>query len=406
MAAEFLGNTSALGKSENPAAGVAPGLSSAPARPVLGGTVNFPVCLAPMVGLSHVALRLLVRRYLPAGAKTIWPTEMLNSKRLPSEDLGATAETLRAPGESELVPQILGNEEDDIAASIAALVRWGADGIDINMGCPVRKALRHNYGVALMGDPTYAAEVVGMAARAARTHSPNANSRSELPVSVKLRAGFQSDSGYLTDFVQGLEAKGAGWIALHPRQAAQKRRGSADWSQITLVREKVRLPVIGNGDVQTASDVRRMRGETGCDMVMVGRALTARPWLMWQLGEELGWPPPPGFEGRACPRTPEEEGREFGEALFYFVECLETYFPESMEAGGLRTGALSCTPSGTQPGLKRLNFHLRNAHPWLEFGHALAASLSRAHDYAGAKTRVREFFSQPQRMSAETELRY
>ncbi|UXR65007.1 tRNA-dihydrouridine synthase family protein [Bdellovibrio bacteriovorus] len=146
-------------------------------RPVLGGKVNFPLCLAPMVGLTHVALREVMREYLPSDAYTIWPTEMLNSRRVPGENLETTPETMRSPDENGLVPQILGNEEGPIAESVKRLIEWGAEAIDINMGCPVQKALKHNYGVALMGDPTYAAEVVRMTVK-----------NSTVPVSVKLRA--------------------------------------------------------------------------------------------------------------------------------------------------------------------------------------------------------------------------
>src|SRR5665213_1694659 len=190
-------------------------------RPLLGGKVNFPVCLAPMVGLSHVALRLMVKRYLPEGAITPWPTEMLSSWKLPREILGETVETFRDADEYPLVPQILGNEEGPIAESVRRLVDWGAAGIDINMGCPVKKALRHNYGVALMGDPEYASEVVRMTVR-----------NSKVPVSVKLRAGIQKDMEFLLRFTKGLEDAGAAWITLHPRVGEQKRRGAADWSQI------------------------------------------------------------------------------------------------------------------------------------------------------------------------------
>lgn len=245
-------------------------------RPILPGQVNFPVSLAPMVGMSHVALRSLVRRYLPEGARTFWPTEMLSSWKLRREELGATPETLKLENESELVPQILGNEEEPIREAVAKLVQWGAVGIDINMGCPVSKALRHNYGVALMGDADYAAEVVRMTVK-----------HSGVPVSVKLRAGLQNDMDFLLKFTKGLELAGASWITLHPRVGAQKRRGAADWSQIKKVRENLTIPVVGNGDVQTADDVFEIMNSTGCDAVMVGRALAARPWLLWQVGEGL-----------------------------------------------------------------------------------------------------------------------
>ena len=339
-------------------------------RPVLDGRANFPVCLAPMVGLSHVALRLMVQRYLPKGAITIWPTEMLNSRKLPLENVGQTFETFRHPSEVGLVPQILGNEADPIGLAVARLTDWGAEGVDINMGCPVRQALRHNYGVALMGDPEYAAKVVEVTVAA-----------TSLPVSVKLRAGLQNDDGYLLNFVAGLEQAGAAWLCLHPRQAEQARRGHADWGQILKVREKVKCAVIGNGDIQTVDDVFAMNQKTNCDMVMVGRALTARPWLLWQVAERLGYDVP------SAPHSPEEEGAEFGRAVLYFLEKIVEYFP-------------------AEAGLKRINFYLRNAHPWLEFGHALAASVSRAKTYQDVRERIDLFFSVPQSMSARTELRY
>jgi tRNA-dihydrouridine synthase B len=343
-------------------------------RPLLGGVVNFPVCLAPMVGLSHVALRLLVRRYTPGAATSMWPTEMLSSWRLPKETLGETEETLKAD-EFPLVPQILGNEEGPIALSVRKLEDWGAAGIDINMGCPVKKALKHNYGVALMGDADYAAEVVRMTVKNAR-----------VPVSVKLRAGLQKDEEFLLRFVRGLQDAGCAWITLHPRLGEQKRRGTADWSQIARVREALHIPVIGNGDVQCAEDVFSLLQISGCDAVMVGRALAARPWLMWQVGEQLGFAPPPEFVGRTAPSTPYDEGAEYGRALAYFIATLEHYF-------------------AFEGGAKRLRFHLRMTCGWLEFGHALMAALSRGHTYAELRESAERFFSVPQRMVSRTSLR-
>ncbi len=345
-----------------------------PSRPLLAGAVNFPVCLAPMVGLSHVALRLLVQAYTPPQVCTPWPTEMLSSWRLPKEKLGATFETFKG-NESPLVPQILGNEEGPIAESALKLIEWGAAGLDINMGCPVSKALRHNYGVALMGDASYAAEVVRMTVR-----------HSSVPVSVKLRAGLQNNEAYLLDFVRGLEDAGAAWITLHPRLGEQKRRGRADWSQIRRVREHLKIPVIGNGDVQCDEDVWTMLEGTGCDSVMVGRALAARPWLMWQVGERLGFGPPVGRDGERAPQTPEEEGREYGRACLQLVQVLEQYFP---------------FPAG----FTRMRFYLRMTMGWLEFGHALFAQCTRAKSYAELDQTITEFFQMEQRMVKRTELR-
>jgi tRNA-dihydrouridine synthase len=262
-----------------------------------------------------------------------------------------------------------------IAKSVARLEQWGAAAIDVNMGCPVKKALRHNYGVALMGDQVYAAEVVRMTVRA-----------SSLPVSVKLRAGYQNDVNYLISFIRGLEDAGASWVALHPRTIEQKRRGGADWEQIRLARDSVRMPVIGNGDVQTADDALALLRGTGCDMAMVGRALTARPWLLWQVGERLGWPPPLGREGQRAPATREEEGSEYGRALLRLVSLMRIYFSEEL-------------------GLRKFRFFARTGGAWLEFGHELCARCAGARSYAELEAALAAFFAREQAMSQRTELR-
>ncbi|MCE3011065.1 MAG: tRNA-dihydrouridine synthase family protein [Proteobacteria bacterium] len=344
--------------------------------------IQFPLVLAPMVGMSHVALRLLVRDYMPSQVETIWPTEMLNSRKIPRETLGETFETKKGPQETGIVPQILGNEEEPIRLSIEKLKNWGAIGIDINMGCPVQKALKHNYGVALMGDPDYAAQVVSMAVKA-----------SNLPVSVKLRAGNQNDFSYLKNFCQGLVEAGASWITLHPRTAGQKRRGLADWEQIKKLKSELSVPVIGNGDIQTWQDVIEMKSQTGCDLVMSGRALAARPWMMWQLAEDLGFEIPQGGvfssrtgDRREAPRTALEEGAEYGRSLLRFLDYCEEYFPESY-------------------GIRKFRFHVKMTCVWLQFGHALFALTARAETYQRQREFLLEFFSVPQEMNPRTDLR-
>lgn len=344
---------------------------------ILGGKVNFPLCLAPMVGLTHVALRQVLRDYLPANAKTIWPTEMLNSRRLPIEDVGNTAETYKGLNEEGLVPQILGNEEKPIADSVKLLTEWGAEAIDINMGCPVQKALKHNYGVALMGDPDYAASVVAMATK-----------HSTIPVSVKLRAvGSSKEFEELYRFVKGLRDSGASWICLHPRTAEQKRRGSADWEQIRQLKAAVDYPIIGNGDVQTVEDAVAMLNETGCDMAMSGRGLAARPWMLWQLGEELGFAPPPGKEGLRAPRTQEEEGREYGVMFMRLIDECEKWFANEDLA------------------MRKIRFYVRTTSVWLHFGHTLVSISTKAKNLAELRTMSQNFFEMPQTMTPRTELR-
>ncbi len=356
-------------------------------RPILDGKVNFPLCLAPMVGLTHVALRLVVRDYLPESAFTIWPTEMLNSRRIPGEDLDKTHSALRAPEESGMVPQILGNEEKYISESVIKLQAWGAEGIDINMGCPVQKALKHNYGVALMGDAGYAAEVVRLTVK-----------HSGVPVSVKLRAGTQADFDYLYRFVSGLREAGAAWISLHPRTAAQKRRGSADWEQIRKLRQLVDFPIVGNGDIQTADDVFEMLSQTQCDLTMAGRALAARPWLLWQVGEKLGFSAPPDAqakdlgvlqsdgESRRAPQSPTEEGAEYGRCLLKLIGLSRHYF-------------------GEEQALRKIRFYVRTTSVWLVFGQTLFGITCQAKSIVEMMDKVAQFFSQEVEMQARTQLR-
>lgn len=325
--------------------------------------VNFPFLLAPMVGLSHIALRELIYDYMPAGAKSVWPTEMLNSRRLPYQKVGETPETLMSARDHLVIPQLLGNEEEFIKTSIERLEGIGAKGVDINMGCPVAKALKHNYGVALMGDPEYAASIVDMAVR-----------NGSHPVTVKLRVGLSKDKDYFFNFCEGLVNAGASVLTLHPRTAAQKRRGSADWSQIRELKERVSVPVIGNGDVQVWQDAKRMMEETCCDGVMIGRALTARPWILWQLGESLGFPAPIGREGQKAPQTEEEEAKEYGKAIISFVDYCFRYFPHPYAQ-------------------RKIKFYLRVSSPWLNFGHFLTKKLGKCQRAEEYKEVCEEFFA-------------
>jgi tRNA-dihydrouridine synthase B len=337
--------------------------------------LDFPILVAPMVGISHVVFRALVRSYLPAGCSTLLFTEMLSSRRLPSERVGSTPLTyVLEGGEPDLIPQLLANEERFISDSVRKLEAISPAGIDINMGCPVKQALSHNWGVALMGDIGYASGVVAMA----RRHVVQ-------PLSVKMRSGLSENLPYLLEFVHAMESAGADWLTLHPRIQPQGRRGRASWEAIARARAAVNIAVVGNGDIQTAEDVLAMRAETGCDGVMVARAATARPWIFWQLGETLGFPPPAGREGESAPRSPEEEGREYGRALRFFVDQLEKWF----------------TP---EEGMRRLRFFVAWGHRFLPFGHHLWAQMTKAQDLPVARAAIERFFEHPHAMLARTSL--
>jgi tRNA-dihydrouridine synthase B len=339
-----------------------------------GIEVNFPFFLAPMVGLSHVALRETLRSYTPEGAKTMVFTEMLSSRRLSAERVGDRPETRHGAEEKNLVPQLLANEERFIQIALDKLEAMQPAAIDINMGCPVDKALKHNWGVALMGDPKYAEEVV----RATVRHSKR-------PVSVKLRTGLEDDPEYLIDFSLMLEAAGASWLTVHPRIAAQKRRGFARWDYLARVRDAVKIPVIGNGDVQTAEDALDLLRRTGCDGVMIGRAAVARPWILWQIGEKIGFAPPPG-RNEESPSGGYREGAEYPLAFRKFRDEANAFFsPEDAR--------------------RRCRFFVHWGGRWLSFGHEFWRQVNSAPDLDAMASLSDEFFAKPQRMTERTTLR-
>jgi tRNA-dihydrouridine synthase B len=327
-----------------------------------------PVLMAPMVGLSHFAVRAAVHSYLNPGQKALWPTEMLSSRRVPHQKPNQNPEIYFYDKENGLCPQLLANEESAITQSVHALQKWGACAIDINMGCPVKKALKHNYGVALMGDPNYAAEVVRMTVRAA-----------QVPVSVKLRAveptAYNTPTPHpknLNDFVENIFAAGASWVTIHPRTPSQQRRGDADWSQIRHLKNTLgpQSKIIGNGDIQCHEDILRMFDETGCDRVMIGRAILAKPWL-------INATPDP---------DPYTQGRIFCEFLLRTLSHCESVYP--LDAG-----------------MRRMRFLVVYAKSWLEFGETLYGQMHKCKDYTELRTSILRFFQTKQKMVKRTTLR-
>lgn len=312
------------------------------------------VLFAPMVGLSHYAVRESIARFLPEGGKSLWYTEMLSARRLRAEQEESKPELFFRDRSRGLCPQLLGNEAYEIQEAVKKLIDWGAVAIDINMGCPVQKALKHNYGVALMGDIPYAAKVARMAVQA-----------SSVPVSVKLRAGLQKDLTFLKEFALALESEGVSWLTLHPRTADQKRRGQADWSQIAYLKTQLKIPLIGNGDVQNQNDIDRMLRTTACDRVMMGRALLSKPWLL-------------------CGNS-ERPGLDYRNFLLSVIEISHEYQSEALS-------------------LRKLRFLLYHSAMFLQFGHNLYAEITRAKSLSEARAVVLKFFEKERPVAEETQL--
>lgn len=236
----------------------------------MGLTLESPFVAAPMAGVSSPAFRLMARRH---GAALVY-SEMISARGLVQGGRQTLRYTRRLPGENPLVFQLFGGEPEVMAAAAALASRLGADALDVNMGCPVRKVARQGAGAALLKDLGRATEVMAAAAQGA-----------SLPVSVKIRLGPSADIS--EQLVPRLVAAGARAVTLHARTAQQGFGGRADWTAIGRLASWCPVPVIGNGDVFSGRDAVRMLAQTGCAAVMIGRGALGDPWIFARAAARL-----------------------------------------------------------------------------------------------------------------------
>ncbi len=233
-----------------------------------------------MEDVSNVAMRRLTHEIARPG---LMFTEFVSAMAI---HYGAqkTLKKMRIhPDERPLGIQIFGSQPDIMAETARIAHEMGADLIDINMGCWVPKVCKTGSGAALLKDPEAAVKIVEAVVRAV-----------PVPVTVKVRAGWEHSQFAAPDLARRFQDAGAQMITLHARFAKQGFDGEADWNLIRAMREAVQVPLIGNGDVRTGADAVRMLAETGCDGVMVGRAAIANPWAMRSIRCALtGEPEPP-----------------------------------------------------------------------------------------------------------------
>jgi len=223
---------------------------------------------APMAGLSSLPYRMLA---MESGC-ALAISEMVSAEG----SVRAREKTRRYFANDERVRpfglQIFGSNPDSIARAVESFGDEPVDLIDVNMGCPVKKVVKKGAGSALMKDTARASEIVRSIRRS-----------TDLPVTVKIRSGWDSSSINCAEFAGAMEQAGADAIIVHPRTKRQEFRGKADWSLIAKVKRAVGVPVIGNGDVRTRDDAIRMLTETGCDGVMIGRGAVGNPWVFRQI---------------------------------------------------------------------------------------------------------------------------
>lgn len=254
-------------------------------KPLVIGSLTLAnnLILAPMAGITNLPFRLLAREQ---GASLCF-TEMVSVNGLVREGR-KTFELLRSvPEDRPLGIQLFG-DDPGLLAEGARMVEGHGDLIDINMGCPVKKVVGTGAGSALLREPEKVRAIIRETRRA-----------TGLPLTVKIRSGWVCGEANFLEIARIAEDEGCDAITLHPRSRSQMFEGHADWQQIAEMKQGVKIPVIGSGDLFTAADVTAMLAETGCDGVMVARGALGNPWIFRQALALL--------DGREpAPPTPEE----------------------------------------------------------------------------------------------------
>ncbi len=226
-----------------------------------------PYAVAPMAGMTDSAFRRLVKRH---GGCGLVVTEMVSSEGL-VRGIDRTLEYAEYTEEERPVSiQIFGGDPEKMAAAAQIVEGMGADIVDVNMGCPVPKIAKHNAGCSLMREPAHAASVIGAMAKAVK-----------IPVTVKMRAGWNDAERNAPVLARMVEDAGAAAVAVHGRTAAQSYTGSADWDLVAEIADRLAIPVFGSGDcVEPDQIVERMA--RGVEGVLVGRGVLRNPWILAQ----------------------------------------------------------------------------------------------------------------------------
>jgi nifR3 family TIM-barrel protein len=242
--------------------------------------VHGRVVLAPMAEYGNLPFRLLAKEF---GAALVY-TEMAMAREVARRDRRELRLLRTKPAERPVAAQLCGREAAELAEAARVVESLGFDIVDLNVSCPIARILKQGAGGALMAEPEAVGRLVAAMAAAMR-----------LPVTVKIRSGAEAGHINAVEISRVCEGAGAAAIALHPRTVAEPFGGEADWPLIAQVKQAVRIPVIGSGDIRTPQRVREMLHATGCDAVMAARGCLGRPWFFREANHLLntGRPLPP-----------------------------------------------------------------------------------------------------------------
>ena len=333
-------------------------------------TLGSPFVVAPMAGMTDTAFRRLVKRQ---GGCGLVVTEMVSSEGL-VRGIDRTLEYAEYTEEERPVSiQIFGGDPAKMAAAAQIVEGMGADIVDVNMGCPVPKIAKHNAGCSLMREPRHAATVIGAMARAV-----------SIPVTVKMRAGWDDSARNAPELARMVQDAGAAAVTIHGRTAAQSYSGTADWNLVSTVASQLSIPVLGSGDcVEPEHVIERMN--SGVSGVLVGRGVLRNPWILAQAAD------------LAAGRTPRTITlQERGEFLCAYIEML---LNERVDEGdGFRHFAPGTTTAGTPArGRERWVINkVRALCAWyskgLDNGSQLRARVNTAANLGELRTIVDEFF--------------
>jgi nifR3 family TIM-barrel protein len=313
------------------------------------GNLNIspPLVLAPMVGVSHSALRTII---MELGGCGLLSTEMLGARKLPSVNPHYDPFLIRSAIEQPLSYQMLVANPDDVGPAMTALHRLGADAVDLNLGCPAPTIRRQGAGSKLAEDSDLVREVVAAARRA-----------TSLPLSAKIRLGSELNEEKLQNFCRMLEGEGLDYLTVHGRLQKEPFNRRPRWEWIAKVKEWLTIPVIANGGIFTVDDARKCLEISGADGLMIGRAAPFKPWLFAEINHALfGGPTLTNIDKPAIYRR--------------FAAILTERFPPGRHLGRI----------------KEFSHYFSKNYP---FGHHLAMAVQRSETVDAALEAAEDFFA-------------